>query len=187
MIRATQDTPTLSTGFRVRDSHPLWSDFPDGSTNLLKCDLGVLQPQEGRNLPGLGSSPFARHYLGNHVCFLFLPVLRCFSSRGLLFAPPRGLSQLTTSFVAYQSPGIHHVPFPTFAIPEHDTFSSICSRHIPSAFYHYINRLSFCSFVCFFLLRSLALFDFSFPVPICQRSTANTQPIMNYELNMSGE
>jgi len=27
---------------------------------------------------------FARHYLGNHYCFLFLPVLRCFSSRGWL-------------------------------------------------------------------------------------------------------
>ena len=30
---------------------------------------------------GLGCSPFARHYLGNHCCFLFLPLLRCFSSR----------------------------------------------------------------------------------------------------------
>jgi hypothetical protein len=32
---------------------------------------------------GLGSSPFARHYLGNHCCFLFLRVLRCFSSPGV--------------------------------------------------------------------------------------------------------
>ncbi len=30
---------------------------------------------------GLASSPFARCYSGNHCCFLFLPVLRCFSSR----------------------------------------------------------------------------------------------------------
>ena len=29
---------------------------------------------------GLGSSPVARHYWGNHYCFLFLEVLRCFSS-----------------------------------------------------------------------------------------------------------
>jgi hypothetical protein len=28
----------------------------------------------------LGSSHFARHYFGNHCCFLFLRVLRCFSS-----------------------------------------------------------------------------------------------------------
>ena len=33
-----------------------------------------------RTAPGLGSSPFARHYWGNHCCFLFLGVLRCFSS-----------------------------------------------------------------------------------------------------------
>ena len=29
---------------------------------------------------GLGSSPFARHYWGNHCYFLLLQVLRCFSS-----------------------------------------------------------------------------------------------------------
>ena len=29
---------------------------------------------------GLGCSAFARHYLQNHYCFLFLQVLRCFSS-----------------------------------------------------------------------------------------------------------
>ena len=34
---------------------------------------------------GLGSFPFARRYLGNHFCFLFLRVLRCFSSPG---SPP---------------------------------------------------------------------------------------------------
>ena len=32
---------------------------------------------------GLGSCAFARHYLRNHCCFLFLRVLRCFSSPGL--------------------------------------------------------------------------------------------------------
>ena len=46
--------------------------------------VAVLQPPEGRNLQGLGCSPFARHYLGNHYCFLFLQVLRCFSSLGWL-------------------------------------------------------------------------------------------------------
>ena len=29
---------------------------------------------------GLASSPFAHHYSGNHYCFLFLRVLRCFTS-----------------------------------------------------------------------------------------------------------
>ena len=31
---------------------------------------------------GLGSSPFVRHYLGNLFWFLFLQVLRCFTSLG---------------------------------------------------------------------------------------------------------
>ncbi len=31
---------------------------------------------------GLGSSHFARRYFGNHFCFLFLRLLRCFSSPG---------------------------------------------------------------------------------------------------------
>ena len=34
---------------------------------------------------GLASFPFARRYLGNHCCFLFLRVLRCFSSPGSLY------------------------------------------------------------------------------------------------------
>src|SRR5687768_7313379 len=47
-------------------------------------DVAVLQPHSGRNHYGLGSSAFARHYLRNHYYFLFLRVLRCFSSPGLL-------------------------------------------------------------------------------------------------------
>ena len=47
----------------------------------------VLQPQNYRNNLGLGCSHFARHYYGNHYCFLFLWLLRCFSSPGLLFTP----------------------------------------------------------------------------------------------------
>jgi hypothetical protein len=47
----------------------------------------TLQPPEDNGcgllrLPGLGSSPFARRYSENHSCFLFLRVLRCFSSPG---------------------------------------------------------------------------------------------------------
>ena len=87
---------------------------------------------------GLASSAFARHYLRNHCYFLFLRVLRCFSSPGSpparsrvpeslpagcpirrsadqwVFAPPRGLSQLITSFFASESQGILHVPLSPF-------------------------------------------------------------------------
>ena len=46
------------------------------------CDTlcTALQPRRRRNAFGLGSSPFDRHYSGNRSFFLFLEVLRCFSS-----------------------------------------------------------------------------------------------------------
>jgi hypothetical protein len=51
----------------------------------LILNIVVLQPQVCRNKLGLGFFPFARHYLGNHYCFLLLRLLRCFSSaRSLL-------------------------------------------------------------------------------------------------------
>ena len=46
----------------------------------IASNVAVLQPRACRDTPGLGSSAFARHYLRNHCCFLFLQVLRCFSS-----------------------------------------------------------------------------------------------------------
>ena len=67
-------------GFRLRDYHPLWCAFPHTSTNLLptyRCP----NPESISTL-GLASSTFARHYWRNLVWFLFLALLRCFSSGG---------------------------------------------------------------------------------------------------------
>ena len=89
----------------------------------------------------MASSAFARHYLRNHGCFLFLWVLRCFTSPRSLLLPyvfrqrspditpvsfevslfgdpriearlpaPRGLSQVTTSFIGSWCLGIHRLP-----------------------------------------------------------------------------
>ena len=88
---------------------------------------------------GLGSSAFARHYLRNHSCFLFLEVLRCFSSLGCLHTPmysvcspgpsrpggspirtstpqgsltaPRGISVFAPSFFGSWHLGILRAPF----------------------------------------------------------------------------
>ena len=88
---------------------------------------------------GLGWSDFARHYSRNHCCFLFLRVLRCFSSPGSpripmdsvcdntillvlssliristdqrIFAPNRSFSQLVTSFFGAMYQGILRKPF----------------------------------------------------------------------------
>ena len=47
-----------------------------------KSLMMVLQPRIVRKQHGLGSAPFARHYSGYRLFFLFLRVLRCFSSPG---------------------------------------------------------------------------------------------------------
>ncbi len=131
--------PLRGKSLRVSDSHTLWCTFPGTSARSFRSDSAVLQPRGRRNARGLGCSPFARHYLGNHSYFLFLRVLRCFSSPRWpppsggwrvfntpgcpirisadqrSFAPPRGFSQLITSFVASESLGIRHAPFFTFS------------------------------------------------------------------------
>ena len=107
---------------------------------MSSCNGVVLQPHPCRNMDGLGCSPFARHYWGNHCLFSFpagtkmfqFPALascyaRCHSFRMTgcpirkssdqrLFAPTRSLSQLITSFIASESQGIRHAPFFTFFI-----------------------------------------------------------------------
>ena len=65
---------------RIPGCHRLRPNFPDRSSRKISCNDAVLQPRPCRNMNGLGSSPFARHYWGNHCYFLFLQVLRCFSS-----------------------------------------------------------------------------------------------------------
>ena len=103
----------------------------------------LLQHRTPRKVHGLGSSHFDRHYFGNRCFFLFLQVLRCFSSlRTLqvctwrrafnppgspirtspdqfLFADPRGLSQLTTSFFGSGSLGILRSLFFSFSSNEY--------------------------------------------------------------------
>src|SRR5215469_12808911 len=96
---------------------------------------GPATPRSPFESHGLGYSEFARHYYRNHGCFLFLGVLRWFTSPGLLHYPmdsdngtacshavgfpirkspdhsllaaTRSLSQLVTSFIACLRQGIH--------------------------------------------------------------------------------
>jgi len=60
---------------------PSQKEVPALTTDLPHLRRSQLTPQHRRARPfGLGCGPFARRYLGYHVCFLFLRVLRCFSS-----------------------------------------------------------------------------------------------------------
>ena len=72
--------PLAAYHFHVRGFHPLWLAFPGHSVNELAHLLRSLtRPcSHGR----LGSFHFARRYFGNRVFFLFLALLRCFSSGG---------------------------------------------------------------------------------------------------------
>ena len=56
---------------RIRNCHALWSFFPESSSPMSSCNDVVLQPRSCRNMNGLGYSPFARHYWGNHCLFSF--------------------------------------------------------------------------------------------------------------------
>ena len=81
--RLTQDTVTTTPSY-VYGAITRYG--PTFQMVLLRCHIRVvaLQPHYCRNNNGLGYFHFARHYSGNHFCFLFLPLLRCFSSRGSL-------------------------------------------------------------------------------------------------------
>ena len=121
-----------SIWFRIPDSHRLWLAFPDHSA-IAKTTCRCPNPVNIATY-GLASSAFARHYSRNLGWFLFLALLRCFSSdrfphttmyssyddqtwlwsdcsirkstdRCPLTAP-RGLSQLVASFFGSQCQGI---------------------------------------------------------------------------------
>src|SRR5579859_7412287 len=144
--RVSRAPPYSGTGFESRSfsftrlSRSM-APLPRGlqlTTGLVTLLLPALQPQLDRDPIGLGCCDFARHYFRNRGFFLFLQVLRWFTSLGslvpdygfigpyvgfthvgfpirkspdqCLLAAPRGLSQLATSFIACFCQGIHHAP-----------------------------------------------------------------------------
>ena len=147
--RVSRAPPYSGTGFESRSFSPTrlsrsMAQLSRGvrlTTGLVTLLLPALQPQLDRNLAGLGCCDFARHYFRNRGFFLFLQVLRWFTSLSLLIpdyefigpytgftgvgfpirtspsqsllAAHRGLSQLATSFIAIFCQGIHHAPLVT--------------------------------------------------------------------------
>ena len=122
--------------FAYRTFTPYGSAFQHDSAMITICNSPSCRQTTEKKVPlppmynacrlihtlGLGCSPFARRYSGNRFYFLFLQVLRCFSSLRLrpcglytikrrrlphrkstdqcMLAAPRSLSQLSTSFIA---------------------------------------------------------------------------------------
>ena len=135
--------PTYS-GYRSRAWNFVYRSFTFFASPF-QVNSTIPHTARSRSLPqkhyvfGLGWSDFARHYSRNHCCFLFLRVLRCFSSPGSpcipiysvcnnmillmlssliristalrIFAPPRSFSQLVTSFFGAMYQGILRMLF----------------------------------------------------------------------------
>ena len=147
VLRGTQVPPDLSLSISRTGLSPasarLSCLFRYGSWSVLSA---VLQPRAlPQDNPGLGFCAFARHYLRNRFYFLFLRVLRCFSSPGSPrtcgrcrhrcrrvspFGHPRvnGHLPLTAAFRSLSRPssppratGIPRAPLFSFSLPFHRT------------------------------------------------------------------
>ena len=102
--------------------------------------VAVLLPRRCRNNVGLGSFPFARRYLGNRCFFLFLLLLRCFSSEGWPPSPDMsGLlpdrlshSEISGSSLVCKSPEL---------IAAYHVFHRLQEpRHSPCALFYFLLR-----------------------------------------------
>ena len=84
----------------------------------------------GLHVHSLGSSPFARRYSGNHCCFLFLGVLRCFSSPGALLTAyafsRRSLPTTEEGFPHSDTLG----SMPAYGSPRHFGVRPVLLRHL---------------------------------------------------------
>src|SRR5947209_11098002 len=145
----------MSTFSPAEPSHPFRPETPAD-------DCGPATPDSPCESSGLASSAFARHYSRNHGCFLFLGVLRWFTSPGSLVHPmdsdarnrcshllgfpirkspdhsllaaSRGLSQLIASFFAFLRLGIHT--------------HALSSLTITSTSYTHMNATSLAAYLC---------------------------------------
>ena len=127
-----------------------------------QINYAVLTPQN--KFRGLGSFPFARRYLGNRSFFLFLRVLRCFSS-------PRSLLYAYRFSAGYR-------PITTGGFPHSDIcgLTDICSSPQLFAACHVLLRRPVprhppCALSCLtFLVNSLCEFAFLFLVSLGAKS-----------------
>ena len=137
MSRPTQDTTRYCIHFVYGTITRYGPTFQKGSTMHTESTLWSYNPGTAETVP-VWAIPFSLATTrGITTCFLFLQVLRCFSSLGSLpfqgiqsstgwvapfgdpritgyYAPPRGLSQPIASFIASESQGIHRTPLVTF-------------------------------------------------------------------------
>ena len=131
---ATRDIPKKRGSFWLLDFHHLWCRIQLLRLIFLSFFLFWIPTTPLVFANGLGCSHFARRYFGNRFCFLFLWLLRCFSSPGCLFLfyefkkefyrgcpiressdlclfpAPRSVSPVSAPFIVSECLGLHRKP-----------------------------------------------------------------------------
>ena len=143
---------------------PSLAGLPRAVLLAVASGLAVLTP--GCVHPGLGSSGSARRYSRNHFCFLFLRLLRCFSSPGSPRTPIRVAP--CSACGAWASPG---------GSPHSDTRGSLPICGYPRLFAAYrvflrllVPRHPPCALLCLTSLSRLAWRYLGAPRPLPGRS-----------------
>ncbi len=113
---------------RLRDFHPLWSHVPEDSAGLAHLCVRSYNPT--RTSPGgLGWSAFARRYSRSRFCFLFLQVLRCFSSLGW----PRRAYGFSAGWFGHPGINARLTAPPGISQSSHALLRLLAPRHPPHA------------------------------------------------------
>ena len=175
-----------ASAFRIRDFHPVLSAFPCCSAKLKHTHFSP-NPDHISTI-GLASSAFARHYLRNLGWFLFLALLRCFSSGGSphipmdsvyddrtwllpdcsirksmdqsLLTTPHGISLLAASFIGSQCQGIPLVPFVAWPCDYLGSFCLKKSENCSNITFAFSCKLIFVVFLSFYFCFLISLFSF---------------------------
>ena len=130
------------TQFQIHDFHVLWSNFPEDSSIKLQSTSLSYNPGHAVTPPVWARPSSIASTRGFTCCFLFLRLLRCFSSPG----SPR----LSGSAVART--GLPHSDIPGSKVictsPElfaacHVFLRLLKPRHPPSALVHFLCLMSF--------------------------------------------
>ena len=106
---------------------------------------GPTTPAARRHAAGLGCSPVARRYWGNHSYFPFLRVLRCFSSPGWPSPKNRGVAVLQTAGLSHSDIRGSKVicTYPRLVAACHVLHRLCEPRHPPSALNYFLCRTYF--------------------------------------------
>ena len=114
----------------------------------------------------------ASHLVGKYIVkILGCPIRKFLDQR--LFASPQDLSQLITSFIASESQGIRHVPFPTFFIINTLTYvSKFCAGDI--YFQLVLKNITFC-FVQYVIDRFIVENNGFEPLTPCVQGRCSSQ------------